>query len=393
MFFKNQTKHYTELCEKLEYSFKNKKLLKQALTRTTAILEGVQDDIGDSQRLEFLGDKVIGLAISSILFTKYPNYKEGTLTQLCSQLTSNNALAKLAKRLNLGNYLVLGKSDESNNVRNNKKALADVVESLFGAIFIDSDENFKVIKDLILKHWQVLGLEPLDNDFKEEKNVYLAEDEIDKLLIKNITSGTATDVEHCLKKGAKPNVAHEVKYLSGGYFLSALQLVITANQDKYEKMELLLKYGAEPNWQEGYQLIDVTPFPKMVNLSELFKERKLKKYFAKHTALHIVVESFMDRTLMANEACKMIKLLVEYKANPNAVDAKGNTPLQLPDYLNIQNDGQYVDGDDLNKVKNLLQSLSITKEPTSKKKIKQDFINDVIDEVGEYIFPTNMDFN
>lgn len=377
MFLNNQTEHYTELYKKLGYSFNNKELLIQALTRATAILEGTQKNIGDYQRLEFFGDKVIGLAISSILFTQYPNYKEGTLTQICSQFTSNNTLSKLAQYLNLGDYLILGKSDESNNVRNNKKVLADVVESLFGAIFVDSKKNYELIEKLISQHWQVLGLELPEDNLKEEKNVYLPEDKLDKELINKIISGTAQEVEFYLEKGAKPNVVHEVQYLSSGYLRSVLQLAITANQEKYKKMKILLKYGAKPDWQEGYSLISTASLPRKVELNVLlstFFNSEKEKYFNKYTALHIVVKSFIEHTITADEACKMINLLVEYKANPNAVDAKGKTPLQLLIYLNKQSEEELEDEDN---VKNLLQSISITKEPTSEEKKNQDFINEV----------------
>ncbi len=96
MFFGNSTSRsedYAELCEKLDYSFKSKQLLKQALTRTTAINEGLgrgaQDD---NQRLEFVGDKVIGTVISTILFEQHPDWREGRLTCVTSQLVNNSIL-------------------------------------------------------------------------------------------------------------------------------------------------------------------------------------------------------------------------------------------------------------------------------------------------------------
>ena len=83
---------YTELCELLGYRFKNKRLLMRALTRKPALVEGIQSHhIGDYQRLEFLGDKAIDLAISEILFTQHPTWDEGQLTKTLSSLVNNNS--------------------------------------------------------------------------------------------------------------------------------------------------------------------------------------------------------------------------------------------------------------------------------------------------------------
>lgn len=402
MFFNNHTEDYTKLCEKLGYSFKSKQLLVQALTRKTAVIEDVQSSaIGYNQRLEFLGDKVIGLAVSSILYTKYPNWQEGQLTQMNSQLTSNNVLSKLADYLGIGKYLVLGQSDEYNNVRDNSKALADSVESLFGAIFIDSNKNLKLIEELILKHWQILGLEASAEQSTEkqpEESVYVAEDEIDIKLIEAVCSGTAKEVECCLEEGAKSNVANITKSgklcgESQSHVRSALQLT-TDSAEAYNKMELLLKYGADPNWQGGYQLIDLTPMPRMASITEFLRikrNQEYKKYFHKNTVLHLIVESVTDGIIEENEACRMVELLYKHKAKANKVNAQGKTPLQLAyDYQKSQMDQEEFYNDTsqikLNKLIDLLRRITVTNKPTSIEKMKQDTKNFLHDELADIAF-------
>jgi dsRNA-specific ribonuclease len=394
MFFNNHTEHYTKLCKKLGYSFKNKQLLAQALTRKTAVIEGIQSNaIGDYQRLEYLGDRVIGLAVSSILYTKYPHWQEGQLTQMNSQLVSNNAQSKLANYLDIGKYLILGKSDEHNNVRENIKALADSIESLFGAIFIDSNKNMKIIEDLILKHWQILGLETSAEQSTEkqpEKNVCIAEDEIDIKLINAICSGIAKEVECCLKEGAKPNVT---SCESGSHARSALQLTID-KAEAYNKMELLLKYGADPNWQGGYELIDLTPWPRHCTTADFFRSRKkpLEKYFHKNTVLHLIVVSVINGIIEENEACKMVALLYKHNVKANKVNAQGKTPLQLAyDYQKSQMDqeryGKYdTEQIKLDKLTHLLSRITVTNKPTSIEKMKQDAKNFLYDELADSVF-------
>lgn len=296
----HKTDNYTELCKKLGYSFENQELLLQALTRKTAIVEKVQKSkTGDSQRLEFLGDKVIGLAISSMLYANHPDWQEGQLTQTTSQLVSNQALSKIAAHLGLGKYLIMGTSDEVNHVRENKKALADTVESLFGAIFLDSNEDSKLIKKLVAKHWQVIW---------------------NNKLIKAITSGTLEEVNHCLTNKANPNAIS----IANNCCRSVLQLAIFA-KDAYNKMELLLQHGADPDWQEGYTLI----VREKDSINFFYKK---EKYFDKNTALHVIVKNInLLEGKEGKNITNMVDLLIKYQANTEATDANGKSPLQIID--------------------------------------------------------------
>ncbi len=386
--FHHRAEEYTELCRKLGYSFKSKQLLQQALTRKTAVIE-FRHAKSDYQRLEFLGDKVIGLAISTILFDMHPDWEEGRLTIINSQFTSNYSLAKLASFLELGKHLVLGRSDEMNNVRTNTKALADIVESIFGAIFLDSGKDYKCIEVLILKHWEVLGLEPIIAKLggkEAESKLYQPEDDLDKALVGAVCSGTAEEVKDLLKKGAKPNVASE----KGKQFRSALQFAANS-KEAYDKMSLLLADGADPNWQTGYRLVDVRPMPRTVSISYLFKRGTYKRYFDQQTALHIIVKRFIRDSVDENEASRMINLLVTQGVAANLVDANGKTPLQLAyDYQSrIECRDEYSDTDDgegssdgerimkLNSLIGLLERVSTMSKPTSSEKITQQIINAV----------------
>ncbi len=106
MFKDGSTWHYVSLCQALGYQFKNKRLLIQALTRRSSIQEGIQDaTVSDYQRLEFLGDKVIGLVLSEFLFEKNADWNEGNLTVGTSELVNNNGpLLAVAKVLRLSEY-------------------------------------------------------------------------------------------------------------------------------------------------------------------------------------------------------------------------------------------------------------------------------------------------
>lgn len=128
--------------EKLErtlgYSFQNKDLLRQALVHPSKGYES-RKRIPDNQRLEFLGDAVLQLALTVSLFNKMPNEPEGPLTKLRARLVNRETLAKVACSLNLGDFLELGKGEERNQGRQRTSNLADAMEAVIGSIYLDSD--------------------------------------------------------------------------------------------------------------------------------------------------------------------------------------------------------------------------------------------------------------
>lgn len=124
------------LQKKIGYRFKKKSLLTAAITHRSFRFEneGVKRD---NQRLEFLGDAVIGFISAAWLYGKFSDCDEGMLTALRSQLTRGKTLAKIGKDLDLGVHLRIGKGEEASGGRRRSSNLADAVESVFGAVYLD----------------------------------------------------------------------------------------------------------------------------------------------------------------------------------------------------------------------------------------------------------------
>lgn len=119
----------------LEYSFKNESLLNTALTHRSCLNEpGVTESY---ERLEFLGDAVLEMIISTYLFNKYPDKMEGYLTAARSATVRTEALSKVAKDYGFDTFINMSKGEESTGGRNNPSILEDVIESLIGAIYCD----------------------------------------------------------------------------------------------------------------------------------------------------------------------------------------------------------------------------------------------------------------
>lgn len=122
---------------RIDYKFRNSLLLGEALTHPSLAYESQKPHF-DNQRLEFLGDAVIQLIITEELYLRFPNSPEGQLTKLRSRLVSKAALAKLASKICLGDYILLGKGEQASGGSKRDSTLADTFEALIGAIYIDS---------------------------------------------------------------------------------------------------------------------------------------------------------------------------------------------------------------------------------------------------------------
>ena len=166
-----------ELEKKINYHFKSPVLLKTALTHPSYLNEHPQSN--DSyQRLEFLGDAILEYLASICLFMDFPQIREGRLTEIRSALVRTENLANIAKKLNLGNFLYLSKGEESNYGRENENILADTVEALLAAIYLDSSvsqarqffENFiKPELDIIVKEKLYLDAKTQLQEFLQAK--------------------------------------------------------------------------------------------------------------------------------------------------------------------------------------------------------------------------------
>ncbi len=119
------------------YSFRNKFLLNQALTHKSYANEKNMERSSDNERLEFLGDSVLGVIISHTLYNEYPGEDEGILTRYKSQLVSGETLARIAKEMGMGEYVLLGKGEEASGGRKHISNLMCALEAIIGAIFLD----------------------------------------------------------------------------------------------------------------------------------------------------------------------------------------------------------------------------------------------------------------
>jgi dsRNA-specific ribonuclease len=126
-----------QLEQQLEYTFRDQGLLVQALTHPSYLHEESGNGGGDYQRLEFLGDAVLGLLLAEMLFERYPDWDEGALSQLRSRLAGQDLLADRARKLKIGAYVLLGRGEEQTAGREKDSILADVLESLIAALYKD----------------------------------------------------------------------------------------------------------------------------------------------------------------------------------------------------------------------------------------------------------------
>ncbi len=127
---------YRELEKKIGYRFWRRARLAQALTHPSFSHEMGQP-APDNQRLEFLGDAALGLAAAAVLFEVHPEANEGDMTKVRSMLTSTKALAAVAQRLDLGSHLLLGKGELNSGGRQRVSILADALEAVIGAAYVD----------------------------------------------------------------------------------------------------------------------------------------------------------------------------------------------------------------------------------------------------------------
>ena len=129
--------NFKNLEKKLKINFKNKELLQQGLThKSYAHMCGIKED---NERLEFLGDSVLNLVISEYLYQRYPAYDEGKLTKLKSSLVNRKSLLLWAKKLSLGDYLLISEEEEAAGGRQRASLLSNGLEALIGAIYQDQD--------------------------------------------------------------------------------------------------------------------------------------------------------------------------------------------------------------------------------------------------------------
>ena len=141
-----------QLEKQIKYKFKNVNLLKEALTHSSYNSKSSKATNQNYERLEFLGDRVLGLVLAEYFFKLFPSFNEGSLNDYLQKYANQSTLAEYANKINLSIFLKIQKGD---NLDNNKSILSDVVESIIGAIYLDSDlvrcKNF-ILNEIVKKH-------------------------------------------------------------------------------------------------------------------------------------------------------------------------------------------------------------------------------------------------
>ncbi|MDQ1336990.1 MAG: ribonuclease [Thermodesulfobacteriota bacterium] len=159
---------FKRLEEGLGYAFHNPELMVRAFCHASYVNERVNGDLEDNERLEFLGDAVLDLAVSHLLMRYFEDAREGDLSKFRAMLVDEAGLYEVAQRLGLGDYLLLGKGEEQSLGREKPSILADTTEALLGAIYLDGgfDRAMEMIEDLFFPLLERVASRERVHDFK-----------------------------------------------------------------------------------------------------------------------------------------------------------------------------------------------------------------------------------
>lgn len=163
-----------KLCRMLGYRFKDPKLIVQALTHRSA-------GGNNNERLEYLGDAILGFVVADALFGHFPQATEGQLSRLRSSLVKRDTLAKVAREFDLGDYLHLGQGELRSGGQSRDSILADGIEAIFASIYLDGGYKAcrEVIQAIFLPRIQTLSLDSHQKDPKTRLQEYLQAKRID----------------------------------------------------------------------------------------------------------------------------------------------------------------------------------------------------------------------
>ena len=156
--------------KKLGYTFRDPQLLQSALYHSSYANEHREKKIQSNERLEFLGDAVLGLVTAEELYHRHPDLPEGDLTRIRAALVCEESLHEVALSLDLGSYLLLGRGEESGGGRERPSILADATESVFAAVYLDGgmEEARRIIHRVLLDKEREEAVEERRRDFKTE---------------------------------------------------------------------------------------------------------------------------------------------------------------------------------------------------------------------------------
>lgn len=152
---KRQQRKLQQLEKRIHIVFTNKILLRRALTHRSFVNESTTS-VNDNERLEYLGDSVLALVVNEYLFKFFENYPEGDLAKIKSAVVSEETLAKVATQMSLGDFILMGKGEELTGGRNRQSILANTLEAIIGAFYLDSGltKTKKLVLQLLKKDIQ-----------------------------------------------------------------------------------------------------------------------------------------------------------------------------------------------------------------------------------------------
>lgn len=180
--------------KKLGYTFRDPQLLQSALYHSSYANEHREKKIQSNERLEFLGDAVLGLVTAEELYHRHPDLPEGDLTRIRAALVCEESLHEVALSLDLGSYLLLGRGEESGGGRERPSILADATESVFAAVYLDGgmEEARRIIHRVLLDKEREEAVEERRRDFKTELQE-LVQRRADQVLRYELTGSSGPD--------------------------------------------------------------------------------------------------------------------------------------------------------------------------------------------------------
>tara|TARA_R110002126_G_scaffold239409_1_gene382651 strand:+ start:76581 stop:77276 length:696 start_codon:yes stop_codon:yes gene_type:complete len=224
-------KHHQHLAQQLGYTFKSQAYLQQALTHRSA-------GIPHNERLEYLGDSILNFVISHDLFKRYPELTEGELSRLRAHLVKGETLASIARELSLGNMLSLGAGEVKNKGAERKSTLADALEAIFGAVFLDA--GFTTCEQVILRVFQkCLTQHTPETNIKDPKTALQEYMQAQKMLLPTYTLTHTEGEDHsklfyisCTARSLNLTEQGVSKTRRGAEQIAALALLDKLNKNK-----------------------------------------------------------------------------------------------------------------------------------------------------------------
>ncbi len=165
-----ESDNFSEFERTLRFTFNDQSTLDLALRHSSYVNEQQGANLDDNERLEFLGDAVLNLVIGDILMARFPELREGDLSRMRSSLVNETQLAHIARDINLGAVIKLGKGEEQTNGREKNSILSDVLEAVIAAVYIDGgfEAAFKVIETLFAARIKTSDNPSLNLDHKSK---------------------------------------------------------------------------------------------------------------------------------------------------------------------------------------------------------------------------------